>query len=171
MTLARMADPAADATHASCEQPASLRRGWLIHGVKRPAGANGATQPMRIAEIFASLQGEGLLAGTPSTFIRTSGCNLRCVWCDTPYTSWSPEGETAAALEQRDRASQRNTERPRAKSATWARHLRGCRSGSKPKYTSEQRCPLLPHRPRQYRLLHLVLFLPLPNLDMLLEYQ
>lgn len=28
----------------------------------------------------------------PSVFIRTSGCNLRCVWCDTPYTSWRPEG-------------------------------------------------------------------------------
>lgn len=28
----------------------------------------------------------------PSAFIRTSGCNLRCVWCDTPYTSWRPEG-------------------------------------------------------------------------------
>ena len=28
----------------------------------------------------------------PSVFIRTSGCNLRCVWCDTPYTSWAPEG-------------------------------------------------------------------------------
>jgi 7-carboxy-7-deazaguanine synthase len=29
----------------------------------------------------------------PSTFVRTSGCNLRCRWCDTPYTSWNPEGE------------------------------------------------------------------------------
>jgi len=48
---------------------------------------------MRIAEIFYSIQGEGRLAGTPSVFIRTSGCNLRCVWCDTPYTSWRPEGK------------------------------------------------------------------------------
>lgn len=48
---------------------------------------------MRIAEIFYSIQGEGRLVGIPSVFIRTSGCNLRCVWCDTPYTSWRPEGE------------------------------------------------------------------------------
>jgi 7-carboxy-7-deazaguanine synthase len=48
---------------------------------------------MRIAEIFYSIQGEGRLAGVQSVFIRTSGCNLRCVWCDTPYTSWEPEGE------------------------------------------------------------------------------
>ena len=48
---------------------------------------------MRIAEIFYSIQGEGRLAGAPSVFIRTSGCNLRCVWCDTPYTSWKPEGK------------------------------------------------------------------------------
>ena len=48
---------------------------------------------MQISEIFYSIQGEGRLVGTPSVFIRTSGCNLRCVWCDTPYTSWTPEGE------------------------------------------------------------------------------
>jgi 7-carboxy-7-deazaguanine synthase len=49
---------------------------------------------MRIAEIFYSVQGEGRLIGMPSVFIRTSGCNLRCVWCDTPYASWNPEGRS-----------------------------------------------------------------------------
>ena len=49
---------------------------------------------MRISEIFYSIQGEGRLLGVPSVFIRTSGCNLRCVWCDTPYTSWRPEGKS-----------------------------------------------------------------------------
>jgi 7-carboxy-7-deazaguanine synthase len=48
---------------------------------------------VRLAEIFTSRQGEGLLTGTPSVFVRTSGCNLRCWFCDTPYTSWQPEGE------------------------------------------------------------------------------
>ncbi len=49
--------------------------------------------PVRLAEIFTSRQGEGLLTGTPSVFVRASGCNLRCWFCDTPYTSWHPEGE------------------------------------------------------------------------------
>lgn len=48
---------------------------------------------MFIVETFTSLQGEGSLVGVPSFFIRTSGCSLRCRWCDTPYTSWLPEGE------------------------------------------------------------------------------
>lgn len=48
---------------------------------------------MRISEIFESIQGEGRFAGTPSLFVRTTGCNLRCWYCDTPYTSWLPEGE------------------------------------------------------------------------------
>jgi 7-carboxy-7-deazaguanine synthase len=48
---------------------------------------------LRIAETFHSIQGEGGLVGVPSFFIRTTGCNLRCEWCDTPYTSWNPEGQ------------------------------------------------------------------------------
>lgn len=47
---------------------------------------------MLISEIFHSIQGEGELTGVPSVFVRTSGCNLRCRWCDTPYASWKPEG-------------------------------------------------------------------------------
>ncbi|MFV2073142.1 MAG: 7-carboxy-7-deazaguanine synthase QueE [Thermoanaerobaculales bacterium] len=54
---------------------------------------------MYVAETFTSLQGEGMLAGTPSFFIRTSGCNLRCRWCDTPYTSWLPEGERRSVVD------------------------------------------------------------------------
>lgn len=54
---------------------------------------------MKIAEIYKSVQGEGLLTGTPSVFVRVSGCNLRCWFCDTPFTSWAPEGSDIAVDE------------------------------------------------------------------------
>jgi len=54
---------------------------------------------MLISEIFYSIQGEGELTGVPSVFIRTSGCNLRCNWCDTMYASWQPEGDETCLKE------------------------------------------------------------------------
>ena len=61
---------------------------------------------MKFSELFHTIQGEGQLIGVPSVFFRTSYCNLRCVWCDTPYTSWKPEdrnisvAESVAAISQ-----------------------------------------------------------------------
>ncbi|MEO8875580.1 MAG: radical SAM protein [Polyangiaceae bacterium] len=57
-----------------------------------------------IHEIYASIQGESTFAGLPCTFVRTTGCNLRCVWCDTPQafyggTRMSREEVLARALE------------------------------------------------------------------------
>ena len=41
---------------------------------------------MKVCEIFTSIQGESTFAGLPCTFVRLSGCNLRCVYCDTKYS-------------------------------------------------------------------------------------
>lgn len=70
---------------------------------RRPVSSERESR-IRIAETFVSRQGEGKLTGTPSFFIRTSGCNLRCWFCDTPYASWEPEGETFGVPELFDAA-------------------------------------------------------------------
>jgi 7-carboxy-7-deazaguanine synthase len=54
---------------------------------------------MIINEIFYSLQGEGLLAGVPSIFIRLAGCPLRCKWCDTKYALSGTAGQQYSITE------------------------------------------------------------------------
>jgi 7-carboxy-7-deazaguanine synthase len=48
---------------------------------------------MRVIELFYSLQGEGMLVGTPSVFVRLAGCPFRCRWCDTAYAWDHAAGE------------------------------------------------------------------------------
>ena len=49
------------------------------------ARASGSGPFLRVSEIFYSIQGESTWVGTPCTFVRLTGCPLRCVWCDTAY--------------------------------------------------------------------------------------
>jgi len=59
---------------------------------------------LRITEIFHSVQGESTWAGVPCTFVRITGCPLRCVWCDTAYAFHGGERMTLAAIVERVRA-------------------------------------------------------------------
>ncbi|MEM8835507.1 MAG: 7-carboxy-7-deazaguanine synthase QueE [Planctomycetota bacterium] len=67
-------------------------------------GLNLLNESMLVSETFVSVQGEGKLTGVPSWFVRASGCNLRCTWCDTPYASWNPEGVKRSVRELLDEA-------------------------------------------------------------------
>jgi 7-carboxy-7-deazaguanine synthase len=55
---------------------------------------------LRVTEIFHSIQGESTWAGLPCTFIRLTGCPLRCVWCDTEYSFHGGEKLSLAAILQ-----------------------------------------------------------------------
>lgn len=66
---------------------------------------------MFISEIYHSRQGEGFLTGTPSVLVRTSGCNLRCGFCDTPFASWKPEGDHLS-VDQITQAVQHHAQAP-----------------------------------------------------------
>lgn len=59
---------------------------------------------LRITEIFHSIQGESTWAGLPCTFVRLTGCPLRCVWCDTEYAFHGGERKTLDEILQEVRA-------------------------------------------------------------------
>ena len=83
---------------------------------------------MKIADIFTSLQGEGVRQGTPCLFIRLSGCNLSCRWCDTQYARESgTEMGCDAILEQVWRENPRSV----------------CITGGEPLLQTEALLPLL----------------------------
>jgi 7-carboxy-7-deazaguanine synthase len=61
------------------------------------------TEYLRVTEIFHSVQGESTWAGLPCTFIRLTGCPLRCTWCDTEYAFHGGEKMTLDAIISRVR--------------------------------------------------------------------
>jgi 7-carboxy-7-deazaguanine synthase len=57
--------------------------------------------PVTLTEIFHSIQGEGRHVGLPTTFVRLTGCSLRCAWCDTQYSFYGGEATTVEETLQR----------------------------------------------------------------------
>jgi 7-carboxy-7-deazaguanine synthase len=63
--------------------PAAINRQSRIHPLKSVIPGN---RMLRVTEIFRSIQGESTHAGRPCTFVRLTGCPMRCTWCDSEYT-------------------------------------------------------------------------------------
>ncbi len=63
-----------------------------------PVGHGAAADRLRITEIFFSLQGESSHRGLPCIFVRLTGCNLRCTWCDTEYSFTGGETMSVGAV-------------------------------------------------------------------------
>ena len=57
-----------------------------------------SVESVRLAELFVSIQGEGVSVGLPSVFVRLQGCTVGCVWCDTKY-SWDSSHGRALSLD------------------------------------------------------------------------
>jgi 7-carboxy-7-deazaguanine synthase len=73
---------------------------------------------MVITEIFKSIQGEGTRAGLPCIFVRLTGCNLRCTWCDTAYAfHGGKKMSVEEVLARVDELASRSAEMPNAQAA------------------------------------------------------
>ena len=57
---------------------------------------------VRLSEIFTSIEGEGILFGTKTMFVRLAGCPLKCHWCDTPYAIPMESGEEYSFAQAKD---------------------------------------------------------------------
>ncbi len=60
----------------------------------------GMTVKLPMVEIFETVEGEGLTAGFPTTFVRVFNCNLRCTWCDTTYSYAPSKPEFMATIDE-----------------------------------------------------------------------